>query len=870
MSGRLLTILLILAGSSFLLTDMHHSGMTQEDTPENELAEAYDAFAFDLLKKQDPETGRIPDGALMSAYRTLKARGYYRHEQGNTRSEDGWQQVNDYFPSLAITKITYDPNNTNVFYFCTGEGWFNADAVRGAGIFKSTDGGETWFQLPSTDSAIFQYCQDIDVHPITGDIYVATRSGGLQRSTNGGESWQKVLGSGAGSGRNSICDVEITSDGGVFVGIGIFETDGIYYSANGDSATFSKQTVGLPSTGYYRIELAVSKSDPDIAYAIPCSTSFRIQGIYRTDDRGATWQATNLPGDDNELAARQAWYDLVIEVSPEDPNLIIAGGLNIWRSTDGGGTWDQLTRGSLDSSLLRYMHVDQHAAVFRNQEEVYFGNDGGIYKTLNFSADNPTIYSRNDGYNVTQYYAHAMSGQAGSDVLIGGTQDNGSLLAYNPGLSSFKPVSGADGAFCAINSINEDIFYTTTQYRRLFRFDNGGFEMPDTLTNPNVTDDNLLFINPIEIDPVDPENLYMASNAGLWRLINASTADTSGWEKACTYGGTISAIAVSTNPPNLVFIGRNVSNAEPAVLYDASFVDGGSSPFGLDPSNMIPDATGFGSTRYCSSIAVDVNDANHLIVTYSNYNVNSIWETTNALSGSPTWTSVEGDFPDVPVNWAAIHPGNPNVAYIATELGVFYTDQLNGEATVWIPCTYFPVVRTDMIRIRPEDGRITVATHGRGLWDGTIDPGGVSNDIIWQERGPNNVGGRTRAIMIDPNDPTGQTIWAGSVSGGLWKTTSIDAITAVDDKVQQISSLLIHPNPVHGNQLSFTCSAMSGRHVKAGIYSISTGQLVAASGLFTDASGKSTWGLANTLAPGAYLLVVGQGADTYTARFISN
>ena len=132
------------------------------------------------------------------------------------------------------------------------------------------------------------------------------------------------------------------------------------------------------------------------------------------------------------------------------------------------------------------------------------------------------------------------------------------------------------------------------------------------------------------------------------------------------------------------------------------------------------------------------------------------------------------------------------------------------------------------------------------------------------------MGGRTRAIMIEPersyrtDDLGRQCFWRAM------ENTSIDAITAVDDKVQQISSLLIHPNPVHGNQLSFTCSAMSGRHVRAGIYSISTGQLVAASGLFTDASGKSTWGLANTLAPGAYLLVVGQGADTYTARFISS
>ncbi|KRP08615.1 MAG: hypothetical protein ABR94_11185, partial [Sphingobacteriales bacterium BACL12 MAG-120802-bin5] len=153
-----------------------------------------EAMEFERMKKADPATGEIPADAVLSAWRELRDRGYFRNNHSSYRSGDGWQLVNDFFPSLAVTKITYDPFNTNVFYFCTGEGWFNADAVRGAGVFKSEDAGATWTQLPSTDNSNFYYCQDIDVHPLTGDVYVATRTAGLQRSSDGGNTWQKVLG----------------------------------------------------------------------------------------------------------------------------------------------------------------------------------------------------------------------------------------------------------------------------------------------------------------------------------------------------------------------------------------------------------------------------------------------------------------------------------------------------------------------------------------------------------------------------------------------------------------------------------------------------------------------------------------------------
>ena len=812
-----------------------------------------EAMEFERMKKADPATGEIPADAVLSAWRELRDRGYFRNNHSSYRSGDGWQLVNDFFPSLAVTKITYDPFNTNVFYFCTGEGWFNADAVRGAGVFKSEDAGATWTQLPSTDNSNFYYCQDIDVHPLTGDVYVATRTAGLQRSSDGGNTWQKVLGAGAGSARNSICDVEITSDGGVFVGVGIFETDGIYYSDNGDSATFAKQTTGLPAGGYYRIELAVSPSDPDIAYAVPCSTDFRIQGIYRTDNRGLNWQATNLPGDNREFAARQAWYDLVMEVDPTDPNVVVAGGLNFWRTRDGGGTWQQITSGRLDSVLIRYVHVDQHAIVFRSADEVYFGNDGGIYKSTNFTDDIPVIYARNDGYNVTQYYSVAMAPAAGDHRLIGGTQDNGSHLANNSGLSSFKPVSGADGGFAAFHSEEDDIFFTTTQFERIFRFNNGGYELPDTITNKNIDSDNLLFINPIEIDPVNPEYMYQASNVGLWRIDSASTTDSTGWEKACVLGGTISAIGVSTEPPGLVFIGRYTANTEIFLLADAANVDNTSTPFGLDPDNQIPDG-GFGGSIYCSSISVDVNDANHLLVSYNNYGVISLWETKDALSGSPTWTAVEGDLPNIPVNWAVLHPDQPQVAYIATELGVFYTDLLDGDNTEWKPCSNFPVVRTDMIRIRPADGAIVAATHGRGMWEATLDASGSNNDITWYERGPTNVGGRTRAIMIDPNDPTGKTIWSGSVSGGLWKTTDIDGITQVAHQ-GAASGVKLYPNPVNGSTFFADLQPFLGQRIQTTIISMATGQVVAVLPAVTVAgNGTVPFRMQQDLPPGQYMV----------------
>lgn len=761
------------------------------DTGFDKLSAIEGALEFQLMRTLDPAFGEVPGGKLMEAYNSLKARGFYTI--GESRSEDGWKHINDFFPSLAVTKITYDPNNTSIFYFCTGEGWFNADAQKGAGVFKSSDMGGTWEQLVSTNNSNFVYCQDIAVHPITSDVYVATKTG-LYRSSDEGETFQKILGAGAGSIRNSVCDIEFTSDGGVFTSIGIFETDGIYYSPSGDSATFVKQTGGFPTTGIYRIELATAPSNPDVCYAIPCSSSqYKITGIYKTIDRGTNWDTTSLPGNNYEMAAKQAWYDLSLAVDPNNENIVVAGGLNVWRSRDGGVNWQQLTSGRLDSLLVRYMHVDQHEVVFQGSDTVYFANDGGIYKCDNFSSDLPTIYNVNYNYNVTQFYAAAIHPESSHPGIIGGTQDNGSLLALNFGLTDFKTVSGQDGSFCAYHPSDGNKFYTTTQYTRIFRYNNGGFEIPDTITNANVTEDNLLFINPIEISNYDPEVLFQASNIGLWRLKNLSIADTSEWEKACTTTGGITALAASSAEDDIIFFGKSSSNGEIYMVQNATTVEGILPPIGLDPADMLPNSSFLGAL-YCSGIFADVHDANHVMLCYANYGVESIWQSNNALSGSPTWENLEGDLPDIPVYSVVIHPGNADVAYVATELGIFYTNDLNGNSTQWIPCSTAPIVRTDQLRIRVADNNIIAATHGRGIWEAELDAGGLNNDVTWIERGPNNIGGRTRTVMVDPNIASGKKVWAGAVGGGLWKTTDIDAVDVEEIQVQN-SPFNLYPNP---------------------------------------------------------------------------
>lgn len=638
-----------------------------------------------------------------------------------------WQNVNASLTNLAVTTVAAVPGTSPEVLYCgTGEGYFNADAIQGAGIWKSTDGGATWVRLAGTNNSNFYYVQKIAVQPSTGEVYAATRSG-LWRSQNAGSTWSLVL-SGAAT---RVADVEIGTDNTVYAALGIFSTDGIYRSTTGNAGSWTKLNTlagsGLPTTGYQRIELACAPSDANRLYAVfQATTGTALLNIYRSTDKGTTWVAMGRPGGGtNDYTNGQAWYNLAISVSPSDPNAVFVGGLDLWFTADAGNAtpaniaWDQQTFWSASTTSPYYVHADHHAIAFipttvAPANKAYFGSDGGVAYSADASISNatqPTFSQRNNGLNVTQFYALAMH-PTSANYFLGGTQDNGTQRFTTAGLGTTTMATGGDGGFCAIDQTNGNRQFTSYIYNQYRRSTNGGA----SFANFNISASIGSFINPWEFDS-QAGVLYACHNTDTYLAwtnpltATSVAAATTLTPSLGTGAGKVTHIAVSPLTANRIYVGTNagkllrVDNANTAT------------------PTVVTLRTGTAGTSV-SCVAIDPTDEKHLLLTYSNYGIVSVYETSNADAATPTWTSVEGALPDMPVRWALLDPANPARALLATEMGVYTTEQLSGSSTAWTPASNGLVnTRVDMLRYRPGDKLVAAATHGRGLFTSNVlDP----------------------------------------------------------------------------------------------------------------------------------------------------
>ncbi len=623
-----------------------------------------------------------------------------------------WVKQNDFFDNLAITSIAQHPVNFDTLYFATGEGWGNSDAIRGLGIWKSTDGGTTWNQLPSTANSSFNYTQKL-VITSTGILYAATRDG-LQKSTNHGSTWTKVIGN-AISGANSdfATDVELGSDGDVYVGFNnsVFKSDHATYGAN--TGNVGNWTNISPTGSYSRTELCTAPSDTNRVYAI-CHDGGS-PGIFRSTTGGTAWVTATSPGfcdqgsTNSDYTRGQAWYDLIGGVDPNVPATLYIGGVDGLKSTDGGTTWTQITSwtGGANGACVApsvYVHADHHAIVFKpgSSTEILWGTDGGIFRTTNSGT---SFTERNTGYNVTQYYACAAH-PTDPNYFLAGAQDNGTQKFTQPGVNATTNASGGDGAFCHIDQTNGNIQLTSYVYNAYYVSNNGGAGFGSVTGGSGVG----RFINPTDYDDVN-DIQYGAHNNGFYEMVSSvgvantrSTRDVS----AVTGARKISAVTVDPNTPSTVWMGFQASGLSPMfvkVVNAAAAV-----PTVTNLSSGLPTSNGL----YISSIDVEKGNSNHIILSFTNYGTNSVWETTN---GGTSWTSVEGNLPDMPIRWAMIHPDSSDMAFVATDLGVWSTNDLNGGSTNWAPTNNgFANVRVDMLQFRETDNTLVAATHGRGLF----------------------------------------------------------------------------------------------------------------------------------------------------------
>ncbi|MEO6119519.1 MAG: hypothetical protein ABIP12_02425, partial [Terriglobales bacterium] len=607
-----------------------------------------------------------------------------------TNGGASWTPKADLLANIAVSSLAMDPGNSSVLYAGTGEGFFNVDAVQGAGIFKSTDAGESWTVLP-TSAASFQFVNDIVVSPLNPNrVYAASRTG-VYRSLDAGQNWTQVVFFTASGG---CTDLVIRSDQPtdyVFAACGIFTNGAIWKKADAEAAGSWTRVLGgsgQPESDMGRVSLALAPSNQSLIYALAMRNTIGtyrngLHAVFRSTSNGdaGTWTAMVRNTDVTKLNTvqlsnpriaffsecslgasssflSQGWYDNVIAVDPVDQTKVWTGGIDLMRSDDSGATW----------GLASYWwdappsaHADQHVIVFHpgyngdTNKVMFVGNDGGVFRTDNAraavatgplaacSANNTSVAwtELNNNLGITQFY-HGLPYPGGS-TYFGGTQDNGTLRSNDgSGPENWTELRGGDGGYVALDPGNTDTIYGANPRGAIFKSINGGGTFTDVDTG--LDDPFFAFITPFVMDPSNPQRLWTAGGY-IWRSDDAA----SNWTKASalTVGsGSARALAVAPNNSNRVLVAMSDGfiNLNTAALSANSNTNW---TYALPRSGNV------------SWLTFDPNDPQVVYATYSSFIGSRIYKSTD---GGATWnqgldgTGLTG-LPAVPVHSLAVDPG---------------------------------------------------------------------------------------------------------------------------------------------------------------------------------------------------------------------
>lgn len=641
---------------------------------------------------------------------------------GVWRTDDGgesWVPVDDFMANLAVTAMVMDPTNVDVIYAGTGEGFSNLDALRGAGIFRTTDGVH-WQQISSTAGVDFQAVNRLAISKDGEVLLAATRTGLFRSADNDRLSWAKVL-------PDEIADVKFhPSDDSKAVAGGL-RNGQAYHSADGGQS-WKIATHAQPWSG--RVEVTYAAKTPERVYASVDAASGQ---IWRSTNGGRTYTRRKGVADGAPVPylGDQGWYDNVIWAGdPTDDELIVVGGVDLWRSTDGGATlvdisswWDR-----------RSAHADQHCILAdpgydgERNRRVYFGNDGGLFRTDDVRAvgsdpEPPRVKGWKElvnTYGVTQFYAGA--GNAETGAVIGGAQDNGTLL-FTPGggSESWTEMFGGDGGWCAADPTDPNVFYGEYVFLNVHRSLDGGASAdfisgqfwngsewawkPVPFRIPDAKSQNALFIAPFVLDPNEPTRL-VAGGLSLWLTDDAKRANTDStgppWRAIKgSAGSLISALAVAKGNSDVVWAGH----ADGQVFMTTNGT--ASSPLWrkVDHTGSRP----LSVNRYCTGITIDPRDHDTVYVTFGGYTPGNVWKTAD---GGASWSNLGQALPSAPARALAIHPDHSALLYAGTEVGLFASE--NGGAS-WSPTNEGPA-NCSVDDLFWMERVLVCVTHGRGMF----------------------------------------------------------------------------------------------------------------------------------------------------------
>jgi Bacterial Ig domain/Secretion system C-terminal sorting domain len=627
---------------------------------------------------------------------------------GLWKSVDGgtsWAGASENIAILGCSDIGFSPTDPNTMYLATGDGeWSDSYST---GVYKSTDGGLNWlptgFMLTIGQKEVLSR---LLVHPNDGSILV-TGSGGIRRSTDGGATWTLV------SSLNTR-DMEFKPDNPAIVYAAQYDPTGSCFlrSTNG-GATWTTITTGLPTTGIIRAAIGVTPADANYVYLMVSDNwNYGLMGIYRSTDAGLTFTRVGPSSPSNTMgwsatgsdSGGQGLYDIAIAVSPTNRDLLFTGGVNIWKSSNGGATFTIAAhwRGELGTP---YVHADIHDLVY-NGTELWVGCDGGVFKTTN---NGVSWADKSANLSIAQMYGFGQS-MTNPNLIVSGHQDNGTNLMTSP--SQWSQVFGGDGMKCFIDRTNDNTIFASVYYGNIFRSTNRGVTftaLPAIQTGDWVT--------PWLQDPISANILY-AGGTDVYKSVNAGTS----WTTVSNFGNTepIAALDVA-RPNNQIIVAAKGSFAVGRRVYTPYVYkssNGGTTWTNITGSNFPTNASIIG-------IHIDVNNANRIYVGFASYTGNSVYISNN---GGTTWTNYAAGLPSIPANCFVTTSGNADgETFVGTDLGVY---RRTNSMSAWEPFSHnLPSASVTEMQIYYPTSQLRISTFGRGIWQ-TALPGHNSLPVV--------------------------------------------------------------------------------------------------------------------------------------------
>lgn len=609
---------------------------------------------------------------------------------GVWKTTDGgstWSPISDTIAALGISdiKVTMDGSN-EVIYIATGDR--DHSDTYSVGVLKSTDGGSTW-NTTGLDWTQNQYrlINRLLMDPNAPDTLYAATTNGFYQTTDGGTTWSL-------KSSNNYIDIEF-QPGNTSQIYGSNTNGQIYRSTN-----YGTSWSSVLSSGGKRTELAVTADNSSVVYALVANSSSGLYGIYKSTDSGASFSQIFSGGTKNLLdwscdgsgSGGQGWYDLCIASDPNDENTVFVGGVNTWKSSNGGTSWGISNHWSQTcGGQATTVHADKHFFAYQNSSSTLFEcNDGGLYKTSNGGSSWSHLGS---GLVVSQIYRIGVAQTTNQDV-VAGLQDNGTKALLS---NSWNDVIGGDGMDCLVDYTDENTQYGSLYYGNIKRTTN---HWSSYTTISNSISENGAWVTPYCLDKNDHQTIY-AGYYNVWKSTNKGNS----WTKISTWGSsTLKSIATGYDSDYIY-----------AATYNTMYMtsDGGTTWTNITSGLPV-------SSSSITFITVKDDDPNTVWVSLSGFNSNNVYESTD---GGSTWTNISTGLPQLPTNCVIQDTSASDVIlYAGTDVGVYVKDGSNSWAAFYdsLPNVVVNELEIYYDAANEADSRIRAGTFGRGLWESEL------------------------------------------------------------------------------------------------------------------------------------------------------